>query len=67
MQEECYTDEMKKKNGKILTLNLDERICQKVDKFRYRREFPSRTQAIEFLLDYALAKNPVRPGQEKGE
>lgn len=54
---------MGKANAKALTLNIDIDLLDRVDKYRFKRMFASRTEAIEFLLDYALKQNPERSGE----
>ncbi len=63
----CYTAAMKPKASKPLHIQLSTHIWDRLEKFRYRRMFATRTEAIEFLLDYALKANPERPAQPKSE
>ena len=56
----CYTGGVKPKASVPLNIKLDKGVWERVEKFRFRRMFPTRTQAIEFLLDYALKANPSR-------
>lgn len=55
-----YTGGVRPKPSVPLNIKLDKRIWDKIERFRYRRMFPTRTQTIEFLLDYALKANPQR-------
>jgi hypothetical protein len=42
-------------------MNINAALLNRVDKFRFKRMFPTRSEAIEFLLDIALKINPERP------
>ena len=50
-----------------ISLNIDPDLLARIDKYRYKRMFPSRTEAIEVLLDAGLKANPERPAPPKGE
>jgi hypothetical protein len=53
--------------GKIpLNMNIAPELLARIDKYRFKRMFATRTEAIEFLLDAALKANPERPAA-KGE
>jgi metal-responsive CopG/Arc/MetJ family transcriptional regulator len=56
-------------NKKALNMNISEALLERVDKYRFKQMFPSRSEAIEFLLDSALKANPQRkpPATEKPE
>ena len=41
-------------------MNISEALLERVDKYRFKRMFASRSEAIEFLLDHALKANPER-------
>lgn len=56
---------MKPKASKPLNIRLDARIWDRIEKFRFKRMFATRTEAIEFLLDYALKANPARESEPK--
>ena len=49
-----------------LNMNMDPDLLARVDKYRFKQMFASRSEAIEFLLDVALKANPQRPAP-KGE
>jgi hypothetical protein len=54
--------------GKIpLNINMDPALLERIDKYRFKRMFATRTLAIEFLLDAALKLNLERPAPKKGE
>ena len=50
---------------KPLNMNIDAVLLDRVDKYRFKRMFPSRSEAIEFLLDVALRINPERSKDQK--
>jgi metal-responsive CopG/Arc/MetJ family transcriptional regulator len=59
---------MPEKETKVLNMNIDKDLLDRIEKYRFRRMFKSRSEAIEFLLDYALRANPSRePAVPKGE
>jgi hypothetical protein len=54
--------------GKIaLSLNLAPDILARVDMYRFKRMFATRTEAIEVLLDAGLKTNPEKPAAKKGK
>lgn len=61
-----YPKPMPAKGKTALSLNLNPDLLARIDKFRFKRMFPTRTEAIEFLLDAALKLNPEKPAP-KGE
>lgn len=61
---------MAKMNTKPLNMNINVDLLERIDKYRFRRMFPTRSEAIEALLDAGLKVNPERkqkPVAEKGE
>ncbi len=46
---------------KPLNMNISADLLERVDKYRFKRMFQSRSEAIEFLLEAALKLNPDRP------
>ena len=50
-----------------LNMNIDPDLLAKIDRYRFKRMFATRTEAIEFLLDAALKLNPEKPAVPKGE
>ena len=51
---------MGKKEFKLLSVKLERKLATRLDRYRFRRMFPTRTEALEFLLDFALKQNPAR-------
>jgi metal-responsive CopG/Arc/MetJ family transcriptional regulator len=43
-----------------LNMNIDPELLVKIDKYRHRRMFATRSEAIFFLLEYALKANPEK-------
>jgi metal-responsive CopG/Arc/MetJ family transcriptional regulator len=43
---------------KPILLRLEKEMIEKVDDFRFNHRFESRTQAIRWLLKWALSQNP---------
>jgi hypothetical protein len=56
-----YSVYMPAKGKTALNLNIDPELLARIDKYRFKRMFASRTEAIEFLLEAALKMNPDRP------
>ena len=52
---------MPAKGKKQLNMNMDPELLARIDRFRFKRMFATRSEAIEFLLEYALKANPERP------
>jgi metal-responsive CopG/Arc/MetJ family transcriptional regulator len=52
-----------------LNMNMDPDLLARIDKYRFKRMFASRSEAIQFLLEAALKLNPDRqkPAAAKGE
>jgi hypothetical protein len=50
---------------KPLSMNISAALLDRVDKYRFKRMFPTRSEAIEFLLDVALKLNPKRSINQK--
>lgn len=46
--------------GKNLNILLPESMLQEIDDFRFANKFPSRTEAIRFLIELALKHKPKR-------
>jgi metal-responsive CopG/Arc/MetJ family transcriptional regulator len=44
-----------------LNMNIDPGLLSRIDKYRFKRMFATRSEAIEFLLNEALKLNPGRP------
>ncbi len=47
----------------ILNLAMQGKLLEQIDDYRFRHKFAARSEAIRYLLDYALSKDPA-PGQE---
>ena len=43
-----------------LNMNIDPELLAKIEKYRFKRMFATRSEAIEFLLEAALKLNPDR-------
>ncbi|MBI4906781.1 MAG: hypothetical protein HY820_24340 [Acidobacteria bacterium] len=51
-------------------MNISVELLERIDKYRFKRMFPARSEAIEALLEVGLKVNPernVKPTPEKGE
>jgi metal-responsive CopG/Arc/MetJ family transcriptional regulator len=46
-------------------MNISQDLLERVEKYRFKRMFESRSEAIEFLLEAALKINPERPKSPK--
>lgn len=51
---------MPAKNKRPLFMNIDPGLLARIERYRFRRMFASRSEAIEFLLNTALKANPER-------
>jgi hypothetical protein len=58
---------MPKRPTKPLNMNIREDLLDRIDKYRFKRMFETKTEAIEFLLEAALKLNPERPATPKGD
>lgn len=67
VETKCYTATMKPKASRALHIKLSTHIWDRLEKFRFRRMFATRTEAIEFLLDYGLKANPQREPKPEGK
>jgi metal-responsive CopG/Arc/MetJ family transcriptional regulator len=54
-----------KAGTKALNMNINAALLDRVDRFRFKRMFSTRSEAVEFLLDTALKINPERPKNQK--
>ncbi len=43
----------------MLLFSIDPELLEQVDAFRYQHRFPARSQAIKYLLAWALKQKPV--------
>lgn len=56
-----YTGYMGRAKGKsVLYMNIDESLLERIKTFRFQERFESQSEAIEFLLEYALKQKPKR-------
>lgn len=44
-----------------INFNIDSGRLARLDDYRFRRRFPTRTEALLHLLDFALDADPPRP------
>lgn len=52
--------------GKIpINMNISPELLARIDKFRFKREFATRTETIEFMAEFTLKLNPEKPSKEK--
>jgi metal-responsive CopG/Arc/MetJ family transcriptional regulator len=49
-----------------LNMNIDPELLARIEKYRFKRMFATRSEAIEFLLEAALKLNPDKPEAAKG-
>ncbi len=56
---------MAKAGAKVLNLNVNEELLERIEKYRHKRMFSSRTEAIEILLYAGLKANPENPALKK--
>jgi hypothetical protein len=50
-----------------INMNIDPDLLARIDKYRFKKMFPTRTAAMEVLLDAGLKANPERPAAAKSE
>lgn len=52
-----------------LFMNIDPDLLARIERFRFKRMFATRSEAIEFLLNTALKANPncEKPAVAKGK
>jgi hypothetical protein len=44
---------------------FDKKAIQRLDDFRFKYRFPSRTEAIRWLVDWALRQQPKPPADSR--
>lgn len=54
-----------KRETQVLHMNIDTALLERVDKYRFKKMFATRSEAIEFPLEAALELNPERPAVPK--
>jgi hypothetical protein len=50
-----------------INMNIDPELLARIDKYRFKKMFPTRTEAMEVLLEAGLKVNPEKPAAPKGE
>jgi len=50
----------------FLSFLVEPELLKRLDDFRYKHRFPTRAQAIKWLLDWALKQKPAPP-EQRGE
>jgi hypothetical protein len=50
-----------------LNMNIDPDLLARIDKYRFKRMFATRTEAMEALLEAGLKANPEKPATPNGE
>jgi hypothetical protein len=58
---------MAAKGKTAINMNIDPDLLARIDKYRFKRMFPTRTEAMETLLETGLKTNPEKPAAPKGE
>jgi hypothetical protein len=61
-------DTLKRKMANLkqaIHLLLDPPVVDKIDRYRYSHQIPSRTKAIIELIEWALSHPPPRAGKKK--
>lgn len=56
---------MAKNETKPLNMNIRAELLERIDKYRHKRMFATRTEAIEALLEAGLKANPERPPERR--
>ena len=56
---------MAPKGKRVINTHLSEDLVVALEDYRYVRRFPSRTAAMEFLLRWALERNPEPSAEER--
>jgi metal-responsive CopG/Arc/MetJ family transcriptional regulator len=47
----------------MIHMRLDAALLKRLDDFRFKHRFESRTEAARWLLDWALSQKPVPKGE----
>jgi metal-responsive CopG/Arc/MetJ family transcriptional regulator len=50
-----------------ININMNPDLLARIDRYRFKRMFPTRTEAIEALLEAGLKTNPDKPAAERSE
>jgi metal-responsive CopG/Arc/MetJ family transcriptional regulator len=56
----------KKTEKERVTILMDPALLKRIEDFRYKQRFPSRSEAIIWLLEYCLNLKPKREDQSSG-
>ena len=56
---------VEKSPAQFIHLRLKKDLLEKLDEFRFTQRFESRTEAIHWLLQFALGQNPTRKVSEQ--
>ncbi len=48
----------------VLSLAMQGELLDQIDEYRFKHRFNTRSEAIRYLLEYAISKDPA-PGQSK--
>ncbi len=46
----------------MLNLAIPGKLLKAIDEYRFKHKFNTRSEAIRYLVEYALSKNPEREG-----
>ena len=55
------------KGKTAINMNIDPDLLARIDKYRFKRMFATRTEAMEVLLETGLKVNPEKPSFHKPE
>jgi hypothetical protein len=50
----------KKRDWQLVHMRIDAELIKKLETFRFRHRIETRTEAIEWLLNWALERRPAR-------
>jgi len=49
---------MAEKDKQFLSIEVERELLDRIDSYRFARKFYTRAEAVRYLLDYALKKDP---------
>lgn len=64
-----YIDSMattRRTDKPIMNFVIEPNLLKRIDDYRFKHRFPSRSMAVKWLLDFALRHNP-KPQAERGK